>query len=304
MKVIYSVGNDSQCSCALGYFDGVHLGHAAVIGQAVSYAKQKGIKSAVFSFFFDKDRLSAKGQEDIFTTKQRIERFERLGVDLVFMLPFSRFCHLTDSQFVKDIIKDGFNCSAVFSGEDYSFGKGGTGKSDRLVELCALQGIEAFICPQLSEGGQKISSSRIRALISKGDMEKASRLLGGDYSFTAPIEKGDTRGRTLGFATANQTIPEGMLCPEFGVYVSEAEVKGQTYRAVTNIGVRPTFYSKGIRLAETHIIGFSGDIYGVDVKLTLLSFLRPEQKFGNVNELIAQLEKDRTAAENYDKKGI
>lgn len=285
------------CCAALGYFDGVHIGHAAVIEAAKKRANELGTELAVFTFYFEGERLPSKGGLDIFAAAERLNRLSRLGVDTVYMLPFSEIRSLTGERFVKKLLCETMRAKAVFTGPDFTFGCGGDCDAAELARLCGLSGIEATVCGEVTMDGLKVSSTAIKDLLLAGEIEKANRMLGFDYGFSLPVVEGDKRGRELGYATANQVLPAGVIAPKSGVYASKILIDKEVYNAITNIGHRPTFYADAAGLIETHIFYFDGDLYGQYLTLSLSRFLREEKKFDSAAQLSKQIEEDCAAAQ-------
>lgn len=280
------------CCAALGYFDGVHIGHEAVIKSAAKRAHDMGVKLAVFTFSFDSARLTGKGREDLFAESERINRIAELGVDVAYVLPFSEICTLTPERFAKRVLLEMLSAKEVFAGEDFTFGAGGEGNAEALSVICRQYEIKANICKTVTEAGRKVSSSEIKTLIKSGEIEQANAMLCMPYGFSLPVVHGDGRGASLGFATANQQFPAGVVIPRFGVYMTRATIDGKSYSAITNVGVRPTFDKGGDPVAETSILDFEGDIYEKYMRLEFLSFIRPEKKFKSEQALESQVKDD------------
>lgn len=289
------------CCAALGYFDGVHIGHATVLGAARERARALGIPFAVFTFYFEGERLHSKGRGDILTLSERINRISKAGADAVYLLPFEEIRGIAPNGFVKRILHDTMMAKAVFTGEDFHFGAAGEGDTALLKKLCAEYGIEAVACPRLTDRGEDISSTRIKLLLEAGDIAAANRLLGSPYSFILPVVHGDGRGRTLGFATANQALPAEVLVPKRGVYLSRCTIDGEQYYGITNIGSRPTFYDNGETLVETNLLGLCESLYDRYLEVALIAYLRDERRFDTPEALEAQLAADTEAAKKIIK---
>lgn len=280
-----------KSAVALGFFDGLHLGHIEVVKKTLF---RKGLRSVVFTFS-GKDRLPKFGDSTgrtIITYEQKKAIFEKIGVDYIYAPDFSDVKDLSAEEFVRDILKARLDAGYVVCGYDFRFGKNGAGTPAILKELCDELGIECEVVPAVLVDGEIVSSTIIRDLIGEGNIERANRLLGYEVSYTLPVISGNRIGHTLGFPTINQIIPSEMVQPKNGVYASWTEVDGKTYRSVTNIGVKPTVTDKNEVVTETHIIGYDGELYGENVKITLCRYLRGETKFGSLDELKLQLKKD------------
>ena len=301
MKVIRGFEELGGCSAALGYFDGVHAGHAAVIAAAGRQAKKYGLPLAVFTFSFARERLAAKGRADIFTVEERLSRLASLGVEAVCLFDFDDIRDLTPQQFVERILRGCMGARAVCTGPDFRFGGGGAGDTAALAALCGPYGIETCVCPERAADGRKVSTTHIKELLAAGEIGDVNALLSRPYSLTLPVEHGDERGRTMGFATANQSLPSGILPPRFGVYATVAEIGGRAYPAVTNVGTRPTFYRAGTALFETHLLDFAGDLYGRPLTVRFCRYLRGEKRFASIEQLMEQIRNDCENARRTEK---
>lgn len=277
---------EGPSSVAVGVFDGVHTGHK----QVVEAAKQPGLSTVVLAL-----EGCRKGARRLMVPQDKAQILSSLGVDVLCTADLSEVQEFSPEEFIDRILLRLFRAGRVACGFNFHFGKNAAGSAQDLTALCAARGIEAAVVPAVRQGGEPVSSTRIRALIEAGDIPAASALLGRPYGFTLPVSDGDKRGRTLGAPTINQHFPADFLLPRFGVYASFAEVGGKRYPAVTNIGVRPTVRSP-YPLAETYLLGFSGDLYGRPVRVSLLRFLRGEQKFSSLNELKAAIARDAESA--------
>lgn len=277
---------------ALGFFDGLHLGHIEVIKRALL---KDGLCSVVFTFN-DKTSLpkfSGKKGHCIITHEQKTEIFGGLGVERVYAPDFSDVKDYTAREFVERILRDELNASFVVCGYDFRFGKGGEGNPETLKQLCSEYGMECEVVPAVAVDGVTVSSTAIREMITKGDIETANRFLGYELSYKLPVTQGSKIGRTIGFPTINQKIPDYMVKPKNGVYKSWTIVDGRTYRSITNIGVKPTVDYKGGAVMETHITGYDGNLYGQTVRVALREFIRDEKKFAGLEELKQQIEEDK-----------
>ena len=287
-----------KSAVALGFFDGLHLGHTQVIVQALL----QELTPIVFTFSNRSLLPKFTKREDIITYELKSELLEKMGVKHIFAPDFAAVKDMTAQQFVQEILVDRLNAGFVSCGYDFRFAKGGKANADTLRELCGSYGIEVCVVPAVKLDGETVSSTLIRELIKNGDMEKANLLLGYELTYSLEVIHGKKNGRKMGFPTINQTIPEGMTVPKNGVYKSRTKVGDTDYPSITNIGVKPTIdLEKGeVRkpLMETHIIGFDGELYGEKVSVSLLSYMRAERKFSGLQELSEQLEKDKKQAAN------
>ena len=288
-----------KCVCALGCFDGVHVGHAALINEAKRVANRLSLPTLVWSFseppknFFLKDKVPL-----LTTSEEKRLQMRRIGADVFISVPFDKsISSLSAEDFFKSILQEKINASHIVCGFNYRFGKGGAGDTRLLEELCKKHGIGLSVIPAVTIGDTTVSSTEIRQALESGNVEKASALLGRPYSLRAKIVDGQRLGRRLGFPTINQSFPEGKLVVKCGVYVTKVTF-GKTRRyGITNVGVRPTVDGQHL-CAETNIFDFDGDLYGKTVTVEFLKFLRPEKKFSSVDELMAQVHSDIAKAKS------
>ena len=233
------------------------------------------------------------------TRQQKEREQEAFGVKQQYLLRFSDVMHLTPEQFVDEVLVKVCHAGRVCCGFNFTFGAGGRADSGDLRRLCAARGIETAVASAVMDGGAPISSTRIRALVAKGDMDAAARLLGRPYGYLGAVQHGKQLGRRLGTPTLNQQIPAAFVLPRFGVYASEVYLHGQAWCGVTNVGLRPTVNGTCVN-AETWLPAYSGgEFYGEEVRTDLLHFLRPEQKFASVEELGEQIHRDGEAAQMF-----
>jgi len=300
---------------AVGNFDGVHLGHRALIGEAARIARAAGRPLAVLSFephpreFFHRLHNHEGGQppaepESFRLTPLRMKArlLADLGVDAFFAVPFDAAMAARDADvFVRDVLVDGLGVCALVVGEDFVFGKGRGGNLETLRRAGAAHGfrVTAFHTV-LAAGGQKISSTRIRDALRHGHPLEAAKLLGRHWAVEARVEHGDGRGRTMGFPTANMHLGH-CLAPAFGIYAVRATIfdndqaadgeSGERHDGVASFGVRP-MYAVQTPLMETHLFDFDGDLYGRHLSVELVDYIRPEMRFSGLPALIAQIADD------------
>lgn len=289
-------------SLALGFFDGVHLGHQAVIKAAKEQAEAKNLQTAVMTFDPHPSIVLGGRSDKIFyitLLEQKLKYLEELGVDTVFVVQFtSEFAKLTPQQFV-DIFINNMNVKHVTAGFDYTFGAYGAGKMMDMQRLCA-QGIAVSIVDKLSDTDEKVSSTRIRALLQAGEMEEAASLLGRPFTIDGIVVQGDKRGREIGFPTANTQSREGSFIPATGVYAVRILVQNTWYDGVCNVGYVPTFKDNNKKLTvEVHILQFDKNIYGEEVQVAWYKRIRSEQKFDGIEALTTQIAKDKQATIDY-----
>jgi len=292
-------GVSSPLSVALGNFDGVHIGHAGLIGCAVEYAGKTGIRSAVWTFADGAGVLPNKpGVKCITGTEEKLALIASLGVDYVILEDFGSVRNLSPEQFVRGILKKQCRAAAAVCGFNFRFGIGGSGDSEALRLLMAPQ--DCIVVPPVYLDGEPVSSSSIRARIEAGDMETAARLLGRRFSVSGPVVHGKELGRTIGIPTINQNFPDGQIVPKSGIYACLAEIDGKKYPGVTNVGIRPTIVGDSHRInCETHIIGFEGWLYDQLVTVHFYHRLRDEMKFADIEALRQQIGCDIAAAAEY-----
>lgn len=292
-------------SLAIGFFDGVHKGHQAVIQAAIDKAQECNIQSAVMTFDPHPSIVLGGQNEKVFyitPLQQKIDILEELGVDTVFVVQFtSDFAKLSPEDFIQYFLLD-LNVKHVTAGFDFSFGAFGKGNMKMMKALSQHQfGVTEI--DKLIEGNEKISSTRIRKSLQDGDMENACKLLGRAFEVPGIVVHGDKRGRTIGFPTANIQSLEGSFIPATGVYAVKILVQNKWYDGVCNVGYKPTFKNpKDKQLSiEVHILNFAKNIYGEEVKVGWYKRLRNEKKFDGIESLKAQIEKDKEEAIHYFK---
>ncbi len=289
--------SEKKYAVALGCFDGLHKAHKSVLAEALGY-KNEGFIPAVI--LFDRHPRKVLGGDDVPSLLQNEKRDEILtsmGFKCLYV-SFQDIMNMSPERFVDEILVNKFGAGAVISGYNYRFGKNGSGDSKILGELCLKKGIRVTVCPEYTENGERVSSTKIRELIGNGEIEKANALLGFGFSFSSEVFSGDKRGRTLGTPTINQYFPEGLIVPKFGVYAVKVYFDNKEYKGVANIGCRPTF-GKGTVRCETYIIDFSGDLYGQTVEIAFCHFIREEKRFSSAEELMAQITRDVASAKAY-----
>jgi riboflavin kinase / FMN adenylyltransferase len=287
---------------ALGYFDGVHMGHLEVIMNAKQQAEEKGLASAVMTFDPHPSVVLGKNVQHIqYITPltDKIKIIEKLGIDYLFIVHFTaEFANLLPQEFIDQYVI-GLNVKHVVAGFDYTYGRMGKGTMETLP-FHSREQFSYTIVPKYSKGDEKVSSTRIRSLLKEGAMKELEALLGRCYTTTGIVIHGDKRGRTIGFPTANVDINEEYILPPLGVYAVKIQVDGIWYKGVCNVGYKPTFKEKALRPSiEVHIFEFDQDIYGQEVTIEWHLYLRKEQKFSGIEELVAQIEKDKNNAIHY-----
>lgn len=290
---IYSLSDDiprDRYAIALGNFDGVHTAHSALIESA----KKFGGRCAVFTF-------SKLSPPYITNEQKRLEAFEALGVDDLFLCDFDSVKNMTGEQFFREILVGKIGLSAAFCGFNFTFGKGALCKARDLEALCRAESIPCFILPQMSLSGETVSSSAVRSYLASGRIEQANAMLGRRYSIDGSVIHGKALASKLGFPTINTLLDPSAVSLLYGVYFTLCRIDGKDHPAITNVGVRPTFDDK-TPTAETYLLSESIDLYGKDITLSFCSFCRPETRFESVEALAVQVAADVERAKEYFKK--
>lgn len=274
---------------ALGYFDGVHLGHRALMARAVQRAREHGATSAVFTFDVHPDSVVSGRQVPLITANAyRREEIKRLGgVDEVIFGHFDeRMREMDWRAFIAELLVGQFGACHIISGRNNRFGYKGLGTAEGMAAECARLGVGYDCVEDVKVDGIVVSSTYIRQLIAQGDMEGAARFLGHPYTVTGTVQHGRRVGsRVLGVPTVNLALPPEMALPPYGVYATRVLVDDQAYIAATNIGIKPTFVDGGAPTIEPHLLDFQGDLYGKMIHVELHKFLRPERAFDSVEAL-------------------
>ncbi len=293
-------------SCvALGYFDGVHLGHRLVLARAVQEARARGCTPAVFTFAPPANPAGHGTARLTLLGKRR--RLGALGIEAMLCPPFEAFCALSPEEFVRTVLVECLGARAVFCGENFTFGRGRAGSADTLRRLCAARGIAVQTLPLMENGGTPVSSSRIRALLAEGEIPAANALLGEAYCIDLPVRHGKQLGRTLGFPTINQVYPASMLLPRQGVYITQVLLNGQWLPGATGLGTRPSVAGGGTGAdvtCETFIPDFAGELYGDIVRVRFCQYLWPTQKYASPQALANMVNRAADAARAWGSKGI
>lgn len=287
---------------ALGFFDGVHLAHRELIKRTVKEAKSRGLKSAVFTFSSECTSLKSSAPR-IYSTEEKLDIISTLGVDAVIIAEFNSVSSMTAEQFISDTLVGDLDARVVLAGYNFRFGKGALGDAGALKDGMAEHGREAVILGEYSYSGKPISSSLIREALAEGDVALAAELLGAPYRLRARVIRGRGEGRGMGIPTVNTDIPPGRLLPRLGVYRTAVPIDGKIYTGLTNVGECPTFGARAVH-AETYILGFDADLYGRDVNIYFLGFLRDERTFQNAEELLLQIERDKARATSENERDI
>ncbi len=277
----------TEKSIALGTFDGFHRGHTAV----TELARQSAYPA--FILLFSQHPLSVikgKAPAELVTDSIRSKLIEKLQITPI-VTDFKKICNLSPEDFFENILIKELNAKELSCGKNYTFGKGGKGDISILKRLCAENEIRLNIADTVTYKEEAVSSTRIRKALENGEIENANKMLSRAFSYDFTVIHGDARGRTLGFPTLNQIIPDGFVKLKYGVYASAVCLNGKFYPSVTNFGIRPTI-GTDIVFSETNIRGFSGDLYGENVEVFILSYMRPEKRFSSLAELSLAISAD------------
>ncbi|HIQ69832.1 MAG TPA: riboflavin biosynthesis protein RibF [Candidatus Avoscillospira stercorigallinarum] len=288
---------------ALGFFDGVHLGHAALLTLARKRANAMGLRAAALTFDTHPDTLVFHQPVPLINTiEDRKWLMEtRFGLDEVLVAHFDRaMMEMPWESFVDDYLIGALGAKHVICGHDFSFGYRGQGSPARLRRRCSLHGVGVDVVDKVVRGGVTISSTHIRQLIRQGDLEGAAQLLGHCHFLSGPVAHGKELGRRLGFPTANLPLPAGILAPAFGVYAAKVTLpNGASYPAVTNVGIRPTVHDSLGPLVEAWIMDYDGQLYGETIRVDFYTRLRGEQKFPDLESLKAEVLRNAQQTRSY-----
>ena len=277
---------------ALGFFDGVHLGHAALLESCRRLADEQGCTAAAVTFSSHPDTLVlGKTPGLINTIEDRVRLLKAAGMDDVIVLPFDRKMMTMPWQEFLTLLREDYHAAGLVCGHDFRFGDHGEGNADLLCAYCRQYRMPWAVVPEQKLGDITVSSTHIRSLLEAGNVEEAARFLGHPHRLSGEVVSGRKLGRTLGIPTANISIPEGVVQLPFGVYACKAMAEGQEYLAVTNIGNRPTVGGHRVTV-EPWLLDFNGDLYGKQLTLFFYRFLRPEKKFPSLDALKEEIGKN------------
>ncbi|OEG00446.1 riboflavin biosynthesis protein RibF [Vulcanibacillus modesticaldus] len=294
-QIEYPISQDNfqPSVIAIGYFDGVHLGHQQVISRACEKANELNLPCGVMTFSpHPKEVLGIGAKIDQITPlESKLKLFEKMGIDICYIVHFTKhFAAITPEQFIEDILIK-LNVKGVVVGFDYTFGDKGVGNPETLRDYAEGRYTVDIIEP-IFDQGKKVSSTRIRNLLASGKVSEVKRLLGRNYSFLGKVIHGQKLGRTIGFPTANLELLEHYTLIKNGVYVVRVKNKGRSFLGLMNVGFKPTVNDKKVTSYEIHILDFNEDIYGQVLEVELLEYIREEIKFKNIDQLKEQIKKD------------
>ena len=305
MKIFHSINefhSDKKTIVTIGTFDGVHLGHAAILKKLTQNTQNETFESTVLTFF-PHPRMVLQGKSDLKllnTINEKIELLEKIGIDnLIIHLFDEKFAELNAEAFVSTILVDHLRVQKIIIGYDHRFGKNRTANIDDLISFGAQYGFEVEQISAQEIDEISISSTKIRTALEEGDIQLANEYLGYSYFLSGTVVKGKQLGRTIGFPTANISLEEDYkLVPQNGVYIVQAEIDGKTIYGMMNIGFNPTVQGKQ-KTIEVHLFDFDTDIYNRKIQVAILQRIRSEKKFESIELLTKQLEEDRNFSRNY-----
>lgn len=303
MEIITNTANfylERETAVAIGKFDGIHIGHRRLLEEILE-KKKEGLCACVFTFDPAPAVLFGLSDGKELTTKEEKHAlFKRMGVDVVIEFPMNRETAATSPEaFAREILAERMQARFLAAGSDLSFGAKGAGNASLLKKLGSGLGFQVNIIDKVCLEGREISSTYVRSYVEKGDMEQTEKLLGMPYPVMGTVVKGNQLGRTLGFPTLNLLPESSKLLPPNGVYYSRVLCGGRIYRAISNVGYKPTVTKNRVMGIESYLYDFREDAYGRDIEVYLLKFRRPEQRFQNVEALVRQLKEDIAAGALY-----
>lgn len=284
--VEYGLKLNYDCVLCLGYFDGIHLGHTALINKAKEIAKEKKVNLAVLLFTGGKNT-----DGDLFTFEERLIKLKTLNVDTVIYAELTdEFKNTKAEDFLNDIISY-YSVKTIVTGEDFTFGKNALGNAKTLRDFMQDKKVEVVTFDLVLNSGEKVSTRDIKALLKCGDVKTANQLLGGNYFIRERVISGKKKGRDLGFPTANMQVSKEKMKIKSGVYLTLSIINGKVYPAITNVGAQPTFDGENY-LVESYFHGFNGDLYDKILSVYFVDYIRDIKRFNSEEELKAQLKKD------------
>lgn len=294
---------DMPSSVAIGKFDGIHVGHEALL-QHVLEAKKEGLTAVIFTFSPSPyEFFSGETVPELMTTAEKRRAFEEAGVDVLWEFPMNRHTAAMEPvDFIQQILVDSLKARLIVAGDDLSFGNKGAGDAALLKRYASRYGYEIKIVEKVCLLGKAVSSTYVRNEVRAGHMENAEILLGKPYSFRGLVCHGRQLGRHIDMPTVNLIPEEGKLFPPFGVYYSRVCVDDRVYSGITNIGRKPTVNDTPAVGVETYLYDFNGDLYDREIEVQLLSYKRPEERFESVEALKEQLARDRADGTAYFEK--
>lgn len=305
MQVLYSKESNAfkgNTGVGLGNFDGLHIGHMALINTVINESKLNGLQSVVYTFTKHPENILRKKLiTPLLTTEaKKTELLSQTALDYLYFDEFDEeLSRMKPENFVRDILIDKLRIKLAVAGFHYRFGYKGEGDAEFLKELGGKYGFRVIIIPPIKVDNQLASSTQIREFVAKGQMDSVFSMLGRHYSITGEVLSGRRIGNSLGFPTANIQPENYLILPSYGVYITRTLLNGKLYHSLTNIGTNPTFGALDKARVETYILDFDEDIYGKNIEVFFLSRLRGEKHFKNRDELIEQMKKDEINTRKY-----
>lgn len=295
-----SLPEGARLSCALGNFDGVHIGHRELLLEAAKKSHTADISAAWTFRVHPLLCLHTPSVKILTSAEQKLELFAQVGLDYAILEDFEAVCNLSPEEFAKDLLIKKLSVCRVVCGFNFSFGKKAAGNADMLKTFFEEEGKTASIIPPCTLNGETVSSSLIRKKIEEGDIEGANTLLGHPFSIYLPVTEGKRLGRTLGIPTINQVFTENYAIPRFGVYACRCHIDGKIYYGIANVGIRPTIIEDEKQInCETHILDYSGDLYGKKVRVDFCKFIREEKKFASLDSLANEIRRNTREIRTY-----
>ncbi|MBR7182218.1 MAG: riboflavin biosynthesis protein RibF [Clostridia bacterium] len=292
-----------ECGLCLGNFDGVHIGHRALIRELKRLNSERAVPLPLGAFCFEfppSAYLCERAVPQIVTNEEKLELFRQAGLNFVIFADFAKLKDLDPDDFVREVLLRDCHCRMAVCGFNYTYGARGAGTAERLAETFGTQpSCTLSVVPNVVDRGMTVSSSAIRKLLLAGHPEDAARLLGRPFFIRGSVSDGKHIGRAMGFPTANISFPQGGLVPAHGVYLTTVRIARRTYYAITNVGTRPTFDDGEAVNCESFLFDFNGDLYGKRLEISFLRFLRAERAFASREELEAQIARDIARAKEY-----
>lgn len=297
-KLDYKKQHNINITLALGFFDSVHIGHKKLIGKMLKLSEELGTESAIFTFINSPFELLRKDVKEIFTFDERCVLFEKLQIDNVIYAKMDETFMSQDKDVFLHTLIENYNVKGIVCGEDYTYGKKAVGNVETLREFCNQRGIKLIVDDLLKIEGEKVSSTSIREYISAGDVDKINFLMGDRYFIEGEVIHCAGRGRHLGFPTANIVISDNKMALKSAVYQTIVTVSGKRYKAITNVGERPTF-NENAYIIESYLEDFDKDIYGEKIRVEFVKKLREIEFFASKDKLIERLEKDKLTLKEF-----
>jgi len=296
MKIIYDIDEktDFKTAVALGNFDGLHLGHQKLITTMKNLANKRKLVSTVFTFNNNiSTRFKTKSDYNILlSNEKKFELLDEMGIEILYSIDFNEeIKQMSPVDFIKEIIIDKLSAEIIVVGFNFRFGYKAEGNVEYLKKMGSKLGFDVIEINPIMKDNNIISSTFIRNLLKEGKINKANEMLGKPYCITGKVVEGKGRGKKLGFATANIQLDTDFLIPKHGVYKTVTTIDNSLYESVTNVGRNPTFDDIQFSI-ETHLLDFNDNIYGKNIEIQFIDFLREEIKFNNLSELIEQMNKD------------